>query len=77
MDIHDQLYAALISEQPLQNLHALAKVLLANNWRRDQILVECENLLRELRKEGKESEEDIILDLMDSLTGFSSSHMRL
>jgi hypothetical protein len=77
MDIKEQLRKALACEQPLQILTELVRNLLAQSWERDRILTECESLRKELRQEGKEDEEDIVLELMDFLTGYCSPHMKL
>jgi hypothetical protein len=55
----------------------LAKSLLEEGFTHEQLLEAFENVRGDLRALNREDQEDELLEVMDDLTGWSSSHSRL
>ncbi len=68
---------ALVSEDPLAALRAEVVHRLDRGGSRESLLAELEELRRELRRRHRERDEDVVLDVMDFLTGWSSPHLRI
>ncbi len=68
---------ALDSEEPLQALRNELGDLLDEGWSRDALLKQLESDRAVLRSVGRSSDEDILLEAMDFLTGWSSPHTKL
>lgn len=68
---------ALISEDPLAALREFVAVRLQGGVSREAVLEELEGLRRELRRRHRERDEDVVLDVMDFVTGWSSPQVRI
>jgi hypothetical protein len=77
MDIHGALLEAVHSRAPLSDLRSLVRDELAADIPRKEVLEQLEALRQELREAGEESQEDVVLDVMDFVTGWASPHMRI
>ena len=63
--------AALASEEPLEALTAEARRLLAAGWDRAAILALLEDVRGALQVAARGADEDIVLQVMDALTGWT------
>jgi len=79
MSIQDRMDTALRLPQPGQAFRDLVTELAREGYEKKQILQFLEDFLIELRKqkEHKEADEDIILDTMDCLVGWSHPQAKL
>ncbi|MBA2447479.1 MAG: hypothetical protein H0V51_05580 [Chloroflexi bacterium] len=68
---------ALRSEQPRECLTAVVRDLVTKGGHREAILIELEDLRRILQVEGRDGDEDVVLEVMDFLVGFCSPQMRI
>ena len=71
------LYAALASENALENLRQAVRRELETGVPRERLIAQLEDLRADLRASGCEDDEDVVLEVMDFLTGWSSPQMRL
>ncbi len=74
---HQLFLEALTSMQPIWELRGIVRGLLADGHERGALLADLETLQIELRTTGRDGDEDVVLDVMDFLVGWSSPHMRL
>ena len=58
-------------------LRDLAHEALVQGYSRDQLIEDFERVRSELRNEGRDEQEDAVMDVMDFLYGWSASHMKL
>jgi len=58
-------------------LRDFARQVLAEGYPPEQLLADFEYVRSELRESGEEAREDAVMDVMDFLYGWSSSHMKL
>jgi hypothetical protein len=77
MDMHTRFTQAVTSEQPLLRLRAEVQSLLAEGYEREVLLSQLESFRDYLRDSDDESSEDIVLDVMDFLTGWCHPDMIL
>lgn len=77
MAVTHDFYAALASEKALESLRQAVERELEAGVPREQILSQLEELRADLRHSDREVDEDVVLEVMDFLTGWSSPHMRL
>lgn len=70
-------HRALDSSAPLANLRAVVRDELTASIAREGVLAQLESLRFELRDSGRESQEDVVLEVVDFVSGWSSPHMRL
>lgn len=76
--IYGAYVAALQSEHPVLALREAAQAeLQALNGDRDRLVHELEQLMLEAREEGRESDEEIVADVIDFVAGYCSPHMRI
>ncbi len=68
---------AVNSEQPLTQVRELARRELQHGVSRSEVLGQLESLRLELRGGEKPENEDVVLDVMDFVSGWSSPHMKL
>jgi hypothetical protein len=64
----------LVGEEPLRHMRETAKRRLAAGSQRVELQEELEELRLELRREGREADEDVVLEALDMLTGWCSPH---
>jgi hypothetical protein len=69
--------SALASDEPLQGLWRTVAGELEAGVPRERVIAQLEDLRTDLRTSGREHDEDVVLEVMDFLTGWSSPHMRL
>ena len=77
MDLHGSLRASLSQEDQGERLRELASNLLKDGLSRDELIAQFESFREVLRREGREDEEDVVLDTMDYMVGWCSPHMKL
>jgi hypothetical protein len=75
--IETKLIKALESEQPLEEFRSIVRDLLAHGRSRDSIVSELEQLRSTLRAEGREEDEETILDVLDAVEGWCSPHTKI
>src|SRR5438046_1643828 len=68
---------ALGSSDPVRELRSVVMRLSTQGHTKDQILERLERSRQELRRAGREKEEDAVMDVMDFLHGWCSPHMKL
>jgi hypothetical protein len=69
--------AALQSEDPYVALRSTVKELLDQGYGRKAVLSVLEEFRESLQMENREREEELILDIMDDLVGWTSPHLAL
>jgi hypothetical protein len=74
---HEALERALKTESPVLSLRASLVALLSRGASRDSLLRDLEAIRGELRATKRERDEDVVLDVMDFLEGWSSPHLSL
>lgn len=70
-------HRALDSATPLASLREAARRQLAASVPREEVLDQLEALRFELRDAGKEGLEDIVLEVMDFVSGWCALHVRI
>jgi len=69
--------AALKSSDPLESLASFAVELSSNNYNQDEIFQIFDSFRAELRIAGRNSDEDIVMEVMDRICGWCSPHKKL
>ena len=77
MQIDAQFDAALHSSQPLIQLRATISALLDQDWTRDELLTQLETFRVTLSADGRDQDEDTVLEAMDFLVGWCSPHLKV
>jgi hypothetical protein len=74
----DQLFEeALASAEPLWELRGVVRGLLADGHEREAILDDFERFRLVLQAAGRDSDEDVVLEVMDFVVGWCSPQLRL
>jgi hypothetical protein len=73
----DELQAALASDDRLGALRRAAERELHAGRPREEMIARLEELRTRLRDGGREDDEDIVLEVLDFVTGWCSPHMRV
>jgi hypothetical protein len=73
----DDVERALGQREPLGALRDVVKNLLESGIDRDVVIERMEGWRRRLRSEGRDAEEDTVLEVMDLVVGFSGPDSRL
>lgn len=68
---------ALNSPQPMWSLREAVQHLLTMKQTQEAVLAELEDFQALLQNEEREEDEDVVLEVMDFLTGWCSPHMTL
>jgi hypothetical protein len=76
-DIFSAFREALDSSEPMLRIRDLVRSELEHGVSRAEVLGQLESLRIELRGVGREDAEDVVLDVMDFVSGWSSPHMQL
>ncbi len=76
-DIFTAFHEALDAPEPVLKVRDLARSELEHGVSRSEVLGQLESLRIELRGGGRSDQEDMVLDVMDFVTGWSSPHMQL
>jgi hypothetical protein len=64
--------SALRSERPLDALTTEIRRLLSDGWNRQQLLAMLEEIRESLRAQGRDNDEDVVLEVMDFLAGWAA-----
>lgn len=72
-----QLDKALTSEQPLVRLREVIRTWLEQGHDREAILDYLEQFRKTLQASDRDADEDVVLEVMDFLVGWSSPHAKL
>jgi hypothetical protein len=72
-----QFRQALRAPQPTEALRAVVRCLLAQGYEREAVAAELESCRRVLQRDGREADEDVVLEVMDFLAGWCSPYMPL
>jgi len=68
---------ALLSPEPLRELRSLALRLSSQGQDTAAIVAKFEEARGQLREANRESDEDVVMDVMDCLVGWCSPQMRI
>lgn len=68
---------ALNSPEPIWSLREAVQDLLTRGQMQEVVLAELENFQDMLQEEEREEDEDVVLEVMDFLTGWCSPHMTI
>ncbi len=68
---------ALRSPEPAHRLRLLAKELFSRGVPSKEVLALFDDARQALREAGRDREEDAVMDIMDSIVGWCSPHMKL
>lgn len=77
MSIDPKAIEALQTPTPLETLRLYVRGLQAQGLSDDEILQRLEHLRAVLREEGRDAEEDVVLEVMDFVAGWCSPHVSL
>ncbi len=77
MKFRESVEAALRSARPLDKLRLVAQEFLSIGTPREQVFDLFDHTRLELRKAGREADEDAVADVMDFIDGWCSPHMRI
>jgi hypothetical protein len=79
-DVRQQLFELVDTIPPARLMFSLrdfAGRVLAEGYPREQLLADFDYVREELRERDEEAREDAVMEVMDFLYGWSSSHMKL
>jgi hypothetical protein len=77
MTLFDRVDNALRAGDPLHQLRAVAIEHLSAGMGRQELLDALEGVRADLRSQGREADEDMVMEVMDFLVGWCSPHMRI
>jgi hypothetical protein len=77
MSVTDEFNAALASGDGLSGVRAAAQRELQSGTPRERVISELEALRSDLRAVGREADDDVVLEVLDFVTGWCSPHVRL
>lgn len=69
--------AALKTPQPYESLREVVKGRLGEGADREDLRVELEEFRVQIRRQRREADDDIVLEVLDDLTGWTSPHKKL
>jgi hypothetical protein len=72
-----EMMIALSSASPLEELKNVTRALLSKGVSRQDVIERLEDLRSGLRDAGREREEDVVLDVLDFVSGWASPHMKI
>ena len=75
--VHDRFAEALASARPFDSLSEAVRALVDRGDPPQGIYDQLQVFALELRADGRETDEDIVLDVMDLLVGFCAPEMRI
>ena len=75
--IDNRIEQALRSSEPVKELRDLVRHLLADGQKRESTVVLLESTRQQLRQAGRETDEDVVMDVLDFVVGWCSPHMKL
>jgi hypothetical protein len=77
MPLEECFEEALLSTEPLRELRSLALSLSSQGQDKTAILAKFAEALQQLREANRESDENVVMDVMDCLAGWCSPEMRI
>lgn len=77
MDTQERLFGALCSDDPPEHLREAVQTLIDEGHQPEALYAQLEGIVLDLRASGRETEEDLVLDVMDYLAGWCSPQMRI
>jgi hypothetical protein len=77
MPLDERIEQAFQSSEPFQQLRSLVLKLLDEGHDRSSVVERFEEARQHFRKADRESEEDVVMDVLDCLVGWCSPQMRL
>jgi hypothetical protein len=77
MTFEDALNLALQSSEPLQEVRSFAEQLTRDGLSKAAVLEQFEQTRQSLRVQGKQREEDLLLEVIDFIEGWCSPHMKI
>jgi hypothetical protein len=77
MSITDEFNAALASGDGLTGLRSAAARELQAGIPRERVVAQLEALRTDLRAAGRDADDDVVLEVLDFVTGWCSPHVRL
>jgi hypothetical protein len=77
MKIDESIEKALHAPDPVKELRSLVEGLLAQGQSEETVLATLERARSQLRVDGREKDEDAVMDVMDFVVGWCSPRMRL
>jgi hypothetical protein len=77
MSITDEFNAALASGDGLTGLRSAAERELQAGSPRERVVAQLEALRTDLRAAGRDADDDVVLEVLDFVTGWCSPHVRL
>jgi hypothetical protein len=69
--------ALLTDDEPTLRLRAVVAQLVAEGISRELLQQELLDWRKDLREHGRDEDEDVVLEVLDFLTGWSSPHMSI
>lgn len=67
----------LISDNPFEDLRNLLKTMISQGYDREQLVEELIDFALKLRAENREKDDDLLLEMVDFLTGWCSPSMKI
>lgn len=77
MENFEDFESALNSDRPYGSLRGVVKWLLAAGADREGLRVSLEAFRTQLRGAGRDADDDVVLEVLDDLTGWTSPHRKL
>jgi hypothetical protein len=77
MPLEECFEQALRSPNPLERLRSLALRLSSQGQDQTEIIARFEEARRQLREASRDSDEDVVMDVMDCLVGWCSPQVRI
>jgi hypothetical protein len=76
-DVLPRFDEALDDPEPTLRLRSTVQTLLEEGWTRELALEALQEFRAQLQGAGREADEDVVLEVMDFVTGWSSPHVKL
>jgi hypothetical protein len=77
VSITDEFNAALASGEGLEGLRSAVERELRSGVPREHVIAQLEALRSDLREDGRDADDDVVLEVLDFVTGWCSPQMRL
>ncbi len=77
MNVRQRLEAALRSDDPLLCLRKVVQDMASEGADQNALVAELERFRAILQAEGRDTDEDVVLDVLDFVVGFCSPHLKI
>jgi hypothetical protein len=77
MEGFEDFMSALESERPYESIKEVVKASLSADAAREDLRLRLEAFRTELRGAGRDADDDVVLEVLDDLTGWASPHRKL